>query len=146
MLTCTMEMTFREAVYLSDILSCHAEGPKGQGSPYPELVLKVGSVVLQTDPEQAPVREKAPVRVAVSWPELWLLREVAKSSVTVGQERVGFNIMRKVYQALQELSAAMDVGPALAAPPVDVTEQSATSVKRRLAKGWNGGGGDDASN
>lgn len=141
----TVEITFREALYLSDALSCHAEGPKGQGSAYPDLLLKLGSAILQADPESSPVGEKPAVMVAFSWPELWIIREAAKTSAAVGQERVGFNLLRKVYRALQTLSAEMEAGSALAAPTADVAEPNAGNVKQRLRQQWKGGGERNAT-
>lgn len=103
----SIQLTLLESLYLSDSLSMFTQGPPDvlseSASPFPDLLLKVGAAVLETD------RTKEPVDVALSLNELWIVREVAKSSVVVGSERVGLNLVIKVYEGLRHLAAAADV-------------------------------------
>ena len=102
-----IKLTLLESLYLSDSLSMFTQGPpevlSESASPLPELLLKIGAAVLETD------RTKEPVEVALSLHELWIVREVAKSSVVVGSERVGLNLVIKVYEGLRQFAAAPDV-------------------------------------
>lgn len=102
-----IQLTLLESLYLSDSLSMFTQGPpevlSESASPLPELLLKIGAAVLETD------RMKEPVDVALALQELWIVREVAKSSVVVGSERVGLNLIIKVYEGLRQFAAAADV-------------------------------------
>ncbi len=102
-----LQLTPLESLYLSDSLSMFTQGPPDalseSASLLPDLLLKVGAAVLETD------RTKEPVDVALALHELWIVREVAKSSVVVGSERVGLNLVIKVYEGLRHLAAAPDV-------------------------------------
>ena len=103
----SIRLTLLEGLYLSDSLSMFTQGPPDvpfeSASPLQDLLLKIGAVVLETD------RTKEPVDVALALHELWIVREVAKSSVVVGSERVGLNLVIKVYEGLRHLAAAADV-------------------------------------
>ena len=103
----SIKLTLLESLYLSDSLSMFTQGPpevlSDSASPLPDLLLKIGAAVLETD------RTKDPVEVALALHELWIVREVAKSSVVVGSERVGLNLVIKVYEGLRHLAAAADV-------------------------------------
>ena len=103
----SIQLTLLESLYLSDSLSMFTQGPpevlSESASTIQDLLLKVGAVVLETD------RTKEPVDVALALHELWIVREVAKSSVVVGSERVGLNLVIKVYEGLRHLAAAADV-------------------------------------
>ena len=103
----SIQLTLLESLYLSDSLSMFTQGPPDvlseSDSPLPDLLLKIGAAVLETD------RTKEPVEVALALNELWIVREVAKSSVVVGSERVGLNLIIKVYEGLRHLAAAADV-------------------------------------
>ena len=55
----------------------------GFGYKRPDLLLKIGGAVLETD------QHDVPAVVYLSLAELWMIREVTKSSVVVGSERVG---------------------------------------------------------
>jgi hypothetical protein len=100
-------LTQLESIYLSDALSMFMQGPPdappGQGAPYPVLLLKIGGAVLETE------QKKAPVTVQLSLYELWTVREVAKSSVVIGSERVGLSLLLKIYEGIRALSAASDM-------------------------------------
>ena len=62
-----------------------------------ELIEKIGMGVLYvTDPDNA----GRDVEITFDIAELYTLREVTQSYVKVGAEPVGFNIKRKLYQAL----------------------------------------------
>ena len=105
--TYAIELTQLESLYLSDALSMFTQGPPdalpSQASPYPGLLLKIGSAVLETE------QRKAPVVVEVTIGELWIIREVAKSSVVVGNERVGLTLLLKIYGGIRTLAADSDV-------------------------------------
>lgn len=100
-------LTLLESIYLSDALSMFMQGPPdapaGQASPYPVLLLKIGGAVLETD------QKKAPVTVHLNLSELWMIREVAKSSVVIGSERVGLSLLLKVYEGIRALAAESDI-------------------------------------
>ena len=102
----SIQLTLLESLYLSDSLSMFAQGPPevlSESASLQDLLLKVGAAVLETD------RTKEPVDVALALHELWIVREVAKSSVVVGSERVGLNLVIKVYEGLRHFAAAADV-------------------------------------
>ena len=103
----SIQLTPLESLYLSDSLSMFTQGPPDvlseSASPLPDLLLKVGAAVLETD------RTNEPVDVVLALSELWIVREVAKSSVVVGSERVGLSLVIKVYEGLRHLAAAADV-------------------------------------
>ena len=105
--TYPVQLTQLECLYISDTLSMFTQGPPdelpSQGSPYPNLLLKIGSAVLETE------QQKAPVELQFSLNELWVIREIAKSSVVVGGERVGLNLLLKIYQGIRALIAESDV-------------------------------------
>lgn len=92
-------LTFNEAILLSDSLSMFSTGPNQGSHAYPDLLLKVGGAFMDTGPD------KPPARVMFSREELWMIREVAKSPISIGSERVGLNLLRKVYAGLLRLSA-----------------------------------------
>lgn len=102
-----IELTPLEGLFLSDALSMFTQGPPdampGQASPYPDLLLKVGGAVLETQ------KRKAPVTISLTISELWMIREVAKSSVVVGNERVGLALLTKVYEGIRALTSESDV-------------------------------------
>ena len=102
-----IELSHLESLFLSDSLSIFTQGPPdapiNQLSPYPTLLLKIGGAVLETE------QMKAMAMVSVNLAELWMIREVTKSSVVVGSERVGLNLLLKVYEAIRALSAESDM-------------------------------------
>ncbi len=105
--TYPMELSHLESLFLSDSLSIFTQAPPdapiNQLSPYPTLLLKIGGAVLETD------QLKAPAQLSLGLAELWMIREVTKSSVVVGSERVGLNLLLKVYEAIRALSAEPDM-------------------------------------
>ncbi len=105
--TYAVRLTQMESLYLSDSISMFSSGPPdalpGEASPYPGLLLKIGGAVLETE------QQKADVNVHFSLAELWIIREVTKSSVMVGNERVGMTLLLKTYQGIRSLSAASDM-------------------------------------
>ena len=102
-----VELTQLESLYLSDCISMFMQGPPdglpGQGAPYPMLLLKIGGAILETE------EQKAPATAHLSLSELWVIREVTKSSAVVGSERVGLNLLMKVYTGISALSAESDM-------------------------------------
>jgi len=103
-----MRITRLEAIYLSDALSMHSQADPRTGAeanPYahfPGLLLKIGGAVLET---AVPMVNEA--EAVLDERELWVVREVCKSSVQVGTEKVGMSLLLKVYQDLLSM-AAMD--------------------------------------
>ncbi len=108
--TYPIKLTQLESLYLSDALSMFSQGPPdalpGQSSPYPTLLLKVcGAVLAVLEGEQ----QNASATVYLSLPELWMVREVTKSSVVIGSERVGLSLLMKVYAGIRALAAETDM-------------------------------------
>ena len=105
--TYPVQLTQLECLYISDSLSMFTQGPPdelpGQGSPSPNLLLKIGSAVLETE------QQKAPVELQFNLNELWVLRETATSSVVVGGEWVGLNLLLTVYLCIRAFTAESDV-------------------------------------
>ncbi len=105
--TYPIELSHLESLFLSDSLSIFTQGPPdaplNQLSPYPTLLLKIGGAVLETE------QLKAAAKVSMGLTELWMIREVTKSSVVVGSERVGLNLLLKVYEGIRALSAEPDM-------------------------------------
>ncbi len=140
-ISCALELTQMESLYLSDSLSMFMQGPPdsipGQASPYPTLLLKIGGAVLETD------QQKQPVSVQFGLSELWVLRELTKSSVVMGSERVGLNLLLKVYAGIQALSAESDVHSAVSVfgEVVDV-EPGKNEYATQLERIRNGGSPD----
>ena len=102
-----MELSHLESLFLSDSLSIFTQGPPdapdNQLSPFPNLLLKIGGAVLETE------QLKSSAQVSMVLAELWVIREVTKSSVVVGSERVGLNLLLKVYEGIRTLSAEPEV-------------------------------------
>ena len=140
-ISCALELTQMESLYLSDSLSMFMQGPPdslpGQASPYPNLLLKIGGAVLETD------QQKHPVSIQVGLPELWVLRELTKSSVVMGSERVGLNLLLKVYAGIQVLSAESDIHSAVSlfGEVIDV-EPGKNEYATQLERIRNGGSPD----
>jgi len=101
--TYAVQLTQLESLYLSDSMSMFTQGPPdalpGQVSPYPTLIQKIGGAVLETH------QHKRAVTVQFDLGELWMVREVIRSSVVIGNERVGLKLLLKVYRGLRALSA-----------------------------------------
>ena len=149
--TYLIELSHLETLFLSDSLSMFTQGPPGslgasidQLSPYPTLLLKIGGAILETE------QTKAATKVSMTIAELWMIREVAKSSVVVGSERVGLNLLIKVYEALRTLSAepnmqsvVNDIGEVLENEP---GKRNYAAQLERIRSGEEleiGGSGDD---
>ena len=96
-----------ESLYISDSISMYMQGPpdamQGQDSPYPNLLLKIGGAVLETD------QQHAPAVTYLTIAELWMIREVTKSSVVIGSERVGLSLLLKIYAGIRALTAEPDM-------------------------------------
>ena len=102
-----VELNQLESLYLSDAITMFTQGPPdsslGQAPPYPNLLLKIGGAVLETH------QLTAPVIVRFSLSELWVLREVTKSSIVVGDEHVGLYLLLKIYKGIRALVAETDI-------------------------------------
>ncbi|MDA0770753.1 MAG: hypothetical protein BZY79_04610 [SAR202 cluster bacterium Casp-Chloro-G4] len=105
--TVAIQLTQLESLFLSDSISMFMQGVPdalpGQTMPFPDLLLKIGGAVLETE------QRKDTANVHVSLADLWVIREVTKSSAVIGSERVGLNLLFKVYTGIQSLSAENDM-------------------------------------
>ena len=107
MAACEIELTFNEVTLLCDAITLETAGPEGEGA-YPDLMLKIGSAFIDSGPD------KPRVKVMLTREELWMIREICKTPMTVGPEKVGLNLLRKIYPALRELHADEEVHGAVA--------------------------------
>lgn len=105
--TFAIELTQLESLYLSDSISMFMQGAPdalpGQTMPFPNLLLKIGGAVLETE------QQKGTAVAHVSLPDLWIIREITKSSAVIGSERVGINLLFKAYTGILALSAETDM-------------------------------------
>ena len=101
-------LTQLEATYLSDSISMHQHGPPNalqeEGSPYPDLLLKIGGAILELGLDENK-EGRATIRCTIN--ELWVMREVAKSSAMIGSERVGFELLHKIFEGIQVLEGEL---------------------------------------
>ena len=121
--TFKLELSHDEAQSLSDALpSLSAFTPVGY-CPWPFLLLKIGSAFLDTAPLNAP-----PAAVAVVEPELWILRDIVKSSWRVGQANIGHGLLVKIYTGLRAVTAGT------AGEPIgeDEPEPTAKEVRQKM--------------
>ncbi|KKK44353.1 hypothetical protein LCGC14_3167250, partial [marine sediment metagenome] len=88
-----------EALYLSDAVSMFTKGPPlagdEQSGVFPRLLVKIGACVLYTDTNKGTA-----ATLELTDDELWAVREVAKSSVYIGSEKVGLKLLVKVFEHL----------------------------------------------
>lgn len=88
-----------ESLYLSDAVSMFTPGPPmaaaGESSVFPRLIIKIGVCVLYTEANKA-----TSVTLGLTEDELWVVRELAKSSVYVSSEKVGLKLLVKVFEHL----------------------------------------------
>ena len=104
-----------EALFIDDSLTMIIEREQGDerittvrplqhtaGLPSPvDLLEKIALAILfTTDPEN----EGEEAEVFVSDTDLFMLREIAHSYIKVGEEPVGFNVKKKIYQLLYQKS------------------------------------------
>ncbi|MBI2020214.1 hypothetical protein HYS94_02225 [Candidatus Daviesbacteria bacterium] len=64
-----------------------------------ETIRKIGGAILEA------FDRKTNVSVDLEFYEVLIIRELARSTKTMGDETVGLNLKRKVYQALQRIEA-----------------------------------------
>jgi hypothetical protein len=136
-----LEITQHEATFLSDALSMFTQGPNPEVRAYPDLLLKIGAALLEMTPSH-PV-----CCVALDRDELWMVREVAKTGVTVGSEKVGLNLLLKAYAGLRRLHAADDMHGVVAqlGESLDGTDELAKGDYRVKLNEWlERGGGNNA--
>ncbi len=116
--TYPLKLTLLESFYLSDAISEHTPNlppPDGEFHAYRDFIPKLGGAVLEIE------QTKKDVTVEMTNTELRIIREVSKSSVMYGSEKVGMNLMLKVYKGLRTLAAdgyindndGMEEGPKL---------------------------------
>lgn len=85
-----------------------------------ELLLKLGRAIID-DKQQTEINFVAD--------ELWLLRELAQSSVVVGKEPVGLNLKKKIYRVLLEQDAELDnIEIALSSPDNQTYKERLSSI------------------
>ena len=117
--------TFNELVYVDNVVTSHQKvsieeaesslrGLVGSASIVvtQNFILKIGSVILQFIEENPAVSSTEPIptiNIDLEEEEIWLLREIATSSVMVGKEQVGMNLKLKVHAALRELMGKIDL-------------------------------------
>lgn len=147
--TFAIQLTQLESLYLSDSISMFMQGTPdslpGQTMPYPNLLLKIGGAVLETEQ----LRDTATVHVSLA--DLWIIREVTKSSAVIGSERVGLNLLMKAYTGILALSAETDMQSVVSAfGEVIDDEPGKSEYSAQLERIRNGGdlsplqtGGDD---
>jgi|TARA_A100001515_G_scaffold3279_2_gene3270 hypothetical protein len=109
-----LSLTRWEALYLSDSMTLllELEAEKGKVSlparnlqasavvsvPI-EMIERIGfAVLLATDPKNETGMTEMPVKIS----ELYMLRECCHSTVRMGNELVGYNLLRKIYKLLLE--------------------------------------------
>ena len=96
-----LELTPNECLYISDALCSHTVGPAGESwSAYPGFLLKLSGAILES-------RGGAQTYITVDMTDLFVLRDICKSGVMFGSERVGLNLLYKVSEGL--LSESLDV-------------------------------------
>ncbi|MBI2123631.1 MAG: hypothetical protein HYU04_00030 [Candidatus Wildermuthbacteria bacterium] len=102
-------MTKLECTFLSDALSMFGQGPPGQTDrgPYPDLLLKLCSALLEIIKMKDPAQGCVVVQMTEA--DLWLIREVSKTSIMVGSKPVGLELLIKVAKGLLELNANQEV-------------------------------------
>ena len=103
-----MELTKREASYLADSISIHVLSPPGlvKAPPYPDMMLKIMQAVVAH--EENSLHE---FKADFDLDELMLIYEVAKTSVVIATEMVGYNLLIKASTeilALTEGKTALD--------------------------------------
>ena len=103
-----MELTKKEASYLADSISIHVLSPPGlvKTPPYPDMMLKIMQSVVAH--EEKSLHE---FKADFDLDELMLIYEVAKTSVVVATEMVGYNLLIKASTeilALTEGKTALD--------------------------------------
>ena len=109
-----LSLTRWEALYLSDsmTLMLELEAERGKVSvparnlqasalvsvPI-EMIERIGfAVLLATDPKNETGTTEMPIKIS----ELYMLRECCHSTVRMGNELVGYNLLRKIYKLLLE--------------------------------------------
>lgn len=135
MATAEIRLTMKEITYLSDALSMFSEGPSKDVRAYPELLLKIGAAFLE-------VREDTTIPLVLVEDELWMVRETAKSGAMVGPEKVGLNLMLKVYAALRAVCAQGAVHAAVMQAGDGQEDEPARGDRRERIEEWKKGEGD----
>lgn len=93
-----LALTLNELALLSDHLSMHTPPLPGYETDPLPLILKIGGAFLEAEPAKE-------VPVSLTKLDLLRIREIAKTPLAFGSERVGLNLVKKAYQALQVLCA-----------------------------------------
>lgn len=130
-------LTPLEVGYLSDALSAYAGPlPGTRTTPYPDLLKKVGSAFLEVNNEKHDGNETTFIMVTLD--ELWIIREFAKTSVMVGNEKVGMSLAVKSYSGIMEfdrepeLAELEDISPVkdVEDPPYKEQQEAAEAKQR----------------
>lgn len=96
-----MQLTRNETLYLYDAISIH-DPIVGRDGDYPDLLLKLGDALIST-------KGGTETKVEFTLRELWAIREHAKSSVTLGGEQVGINLIYKLAPLISKLMRGYDL-------------------------------------
>ena len=101
-----VELKELEALYLWDNLSIEAEPPAlpFQDASFPDMFLQINECIAAT---KGDTTKTYPCEFTLA--DLWLIKEVTKSSAQVGQARVGIEIIHKIIPAIKELSQTDEI-------------------------------------
>lgn len=94
------------------------------------LILKIGTAIVAM--EESYPQGGRDIEIELGEDELWALREMAISSVVVGQEFVGKNLKVKIYRALRDLSSHQITSSFLSAGESGNNRQSTLEKLRSL--------------
>lgn len=117
-------LTKKEARYLLDavpLINSLMEREEAE-----TLLLKLGAAFLGTDAGEE-------TAIAFTQRDLWVLKEVTKTAVTVGDEPVGMNLMRRIMGGLIHLSAQTEVHTAVTRLGDGGADRDYGDVKTRVA-------------
>ena len=94
------------------------------------LILKIGAAIVELD-DGYPQGSDG-VTIDLTEDELWVLREIALSSVVIGNEHVGKNLKVRIYRALRSIAANPVTGSFLMAPENENNRESTLEKLRAL--------------
>lgn len=92
-----------------------------------ELLDIVGAALIEAhDTEKTTNSSGYVIPIDLSEEYLWLIREIANTSIVFGEEHVGYNIKIKIHQALRQIRRDEVIGP------IDTVSDDASYSKDRL--------------
>lgn len=101
-----MKLTKQEALYLADMVSIHVApppGPLNASSPFPEMVLKIMEAIVAHEDGSYEVIHATEVHTDFTYDELMLVYEYVRSSMVIGEEKVGYNLLVKASREILDL-------------------------------------------